>query len=96
MHFFSPQPGKEVVRWCDYCDEVFPCGNCCWEGGCGYDGCMPDLKHHSKECWCINAFNYKVNNCPIHGTEYSYDECKRVKDLFRKRCEEKRKSKDSE
>lgn len=91
MHFFSPNPGKEVVRWCDHCDEVFPCGDCCWEGVCGYAECITE-ENNIKECWCINAFNYKVNNCPIHGVEYFYDERQRVKNIFNERILEKRKN----
>jgi len=93
MHFFSPHEGKEVVRWCDHCDIVFPCGNCCYEGGCGYDGCAPDGKDPDKECWCIDSFDHPVNNCPIHGKEYFYDDRERVEKIFRKRWLEKQESK---
>lgn len=94
MTYFSPEPGKEVVRWCDYCDVVFPCGNCCYEGGCGYINCEIDQRDINKECWCIDAFDHPVNNCPVHGKEYYYEDRERVKDIFKKRWNEKRKSKE--
>ena len=84
---------KEVVHWCDHCDEVFPCGNCCYEGGCGYAGCMLEDKPTNKECWCNNGFKHKISNCPVHGKEYSEEERERVKKTFKKRWLEKRKSK---